>query len=69
MSESGSAFRLTPIDRGLHIEFDVTATRAEGQQKRARFGPFDILCDESALIGGDDSAPPPLAYFAASIAF
>lgn len=69
MTEPTSVFRLTPVDRGLRIEFDVAAARAERQRKRATFGNFEIHCDESALIGGDDSAPPPLAYFAASIAF
>ena len=69
MSESASAFRITPVDKGLRIEFDLAAERAERQRKRAVFGAFEMLCDESALIGGDDSAPPPLAFFASSIAF
>ena len=30
---------------------------------------FEIFCDESRMIGGDDSAPPPLAFFAAALAF
>ena len=49
--------------------FDVAAARAERQLKRATFGTFEIVCDESAAIGGEDAAPPPLAYFASSIAF
>jgi len=28
-----------------------------------------ILCDEGTRIGGDDTAPPPLAYFSAGLAF
>lgn len=69
MSDEAPLFRITPADRGFRIEFDVAVARAERQRKRATFGSFEIFCDESAAIGGDDSAPPPLAYFASSIAF
>lgn len=30
---------------------------------------YEIACDESHILGGDDSAPPPLAYFTSAIAF
>lgn len=30
---------------------------------------YEIACDEGPWLGGDDSAPPPLAFFSASIAF
>jgi hypothetical protein len=30
---------------------------------------FSIICDEGAYLDGEDSAPPPLAYFSAGIAF
>lgn len=69
MSEDASTFRITPINRGFRFEFDVAATPAERQRKTATFGTFEIQCDESAQIGGDDTAPPPLAYFASSVAF
>ena len=69
MSDQAPAFRITPVDRGFRFEFDVAATRADRQRKKATFDRFEILCDESAQIGGDDSAPPPLAYFASAIAF
>ena len=73
MSEPSNPFRISPVDgaegKGIRIEFDVEATRGDKQLKRAAFGAFEILCDESAMIGGDDTAPPPLAYFASSIAF
>lgn len=62
-------FRITPVDKGFRVEFDVGATRERRQRKKATFGKFEIFCDEGAQIGGDDSAPPPLAYFASSIAF
>ena len=73
MSEPSNPFRIEPVDgphgKGISIEFDVDATRGDKQLKRAAFGAFEILCDERAMIGGDDSEPPPLAYFASSIAF
>lgn len=73
MSDRSNPFRISPVDgphgKGIRLEFDVEAVRGERQTKRATFGVFEIPCDESALIGGDDTAPPPLAYFASSIAF
>ena len=45
------------------------ATPDGGQTKTGRFGRFEIPCDEPEGIGGTDTAPPPLAYFAASLAF
>ncbi len=69
MSENKSPFQITPIDGGFQLSFDVRTVKSERQTKKARFDHFEIVCDESTAIGGDDSAPPPLAYFAASVAF
>jgi hypothetical protein len=33
------------------------------------FSSFVMWCDEGTSLGGEDSAPAPLAYFAAAIAF
>jgi hypothetical protein len=33
------------------------------------FGTFSMWCDEGTSLGGNDSAPPPLAYFGAGLAF
>lgn len=30
---------------------------------------FRMRCDEGAYLSGDDTAPPPLSYFSAAIAF
>jgi hypothetical protein len=30
---------------------------------------FTVYCDEGERIGGDNTAPPPLAYFGLSLAF
>lgn len=64
-----SPFRAEKTDTGMRFTFDVAAETAERQTKIARFGQFEILCDEGAAIGGDDTAPPPLAYFGSALAF
>ena len=56
------------------IILNVEAETLQRQQKRAvvrntRGGGFEMYCDEGAQLGGDDEAPPPLAYFSAGIAF
>lgn len=53
----------------MRFTFDVAAQTAGGQLKKANFDIFEILCDEGAAIGGDNTAPPPLAYFGAALAF
>lgn len=69
MTQDTSPFRLEPIEGGFRFSLDVNAERGPRQQKLAHFAQFEIRCDEGAAIGGDDTAPPPLAYFAASVAF
>ena len=41
----------------------------ERMRKVAKVQGFTIHCDEQPRVGGDDSAPSPLAYFAAAIGF
>jgi uncharacterized OsmC-like protein len=69
MADDVSPFRVVQTEGGRRFAFDVVADKLARQQKRATFGRFEILCDESARLGGDDSAPPPLAYFSAALAF
>ncbi len=62
-------------DRELRLR--VEAKSLEKMKKQAlvtREAPtggsaWSILCDEGAYLGGDDAAPPPLAYLSAAIAF
>jgi len=68
-SSSTSPFRREQTPTGRRFAFDLRAQKTVRQQKKAMFGKFEIMCDEGEQIGGDDTAPPPLAYFAASIAF
>ncbi len=56
------------------IVITVEAETLERQRKRARVqagrgSAFELLSDEGQYLGGDDSAPPPLAYFSAGVAF
>ena len=37
--------------------------------RRAKVRGFEIMCDEPETIGGNNTAPAPLHYFAASILF
>ena len=69
MNDEESPFRVERTDTGFRFSLDVLARTAERQAKVATFGKFTIHCDEGVAIGGDDTAPPPLAYFASSIAF
>ncbi len=66
---SESPFRVERTDSGMRFTFDVAARTGERQLKAATFDSFEILCDEGAAIGGDNTAPPPLAYFGAALAF
>lgn len=54
----------------------VEARAAGNQRKEAAVtmvapagDTFTIACDEGAYLGGDGTAPSPLAYFSASLAF
>ena len=64
-----SPFDFSPVKGGVQISFNVHTVKGDRQTKIAGFDKFEIVCDEGKNLGGDDTAPPPLAYFAASIAF
>ncbi len=56
------------------IVIEVEAETLERQRKLARVrsrngSTFEMICDEGTRIGGDDTAPSPLAYFSAGVAF
>ncbi|TWU62627.1 OsmC-like protein [Crateriforma conspicua] len=48
---------------------DNTRKRATVRSEQPNGSTFEIICDEGDYLGGDDTAPPPLAYFSASLAF
>ena len=46
----------------MRSEIDLTWVQPDGGDSH-----FQLVTDESVALGGDGSAPPPLAYFAASL--
>jgi hypothetical protein len=61
-------------DRELQVR--LSAESLENMKKQATVtleapegSTWSILCDEGAYLGGDDTAPPPLVYFSAAVAF
>lgn len=63
---------------GLDLELHVLAELVDGPGLVKRgyvkpniptFGAFQLYCDEGSVIGGSDTAPAPLSYLAAGIAF
>ncbi len=73
-------YQASPFKKGrppepLQFEVNLTA-ESTGRQKKTGmvqvnipgFSPLRLYCDEQAPVG-DDTAPPPLAYFCAGIGF
>ncbi len=61
-------------DRELRVR--VSAESLDAMKKQAIVtlespvgSTWSIRCDEGAYLGGEDTAPPPLVYFSAAIAF
>ena len=59
----------------LQFEVNMTAEAHDRQKKSGQvqvnipgFSPLKLYCDEQTPVG-DDTAPPPLAYFCAGIGF
>jgi hypothetical protein len=55
------------IKREIVLEAD--AETLERMRKEGHARSFTVYCDEGGHIGGDNSAPPPLAYFGLSVGF
>jgi hypothetical protein len=55
------------IKREIVLEADAESLEKLRKEGHAR--GFTVYCDEAERTGGDNSAPPPLAYFALSLAF
>jgi hypothetical protein len=51
------------------IVLEADAETMERMRKEGHARCFTVYCDEAERIGGDNSAPPPLAYFGLSLAF
>jgi len=55
------------MQREIVLEADAETLGKMRKEGHAR--GFTVYCDEGERIGGDNSAPPPLAYFALSVGF
>ncbi len=55
------------IKREILMEAD--AETLEKMRKEGHARGFTVYCDEGSRIGGDNTAPPPLAYFGLALAF
>ncbi len=55
------------VKREILMEAD--AETLERMRKEGHARGFTVYCDEGPRIGGDNTAPPPLAYFALALAF
>jgi hypothetical protein len=55
------------IKREIVLEADTAML--ERMRKEGHVRGFTVYCDEGGNIGGDNTAPPPLAYFALSVGF
>lgn len=55
------------INREIILEADAQTLQKMRKEGHAR--GFTVYCDEAERTGGENTAPPPLAYFALSLAF
>jgi hypothetical protein len=55
------------IKREIVLEADAEALQKMRKEGHAR--GFTVYCDEAERTGGENTAPPPLAYFGLSLAF
>ena len=60
---------LDPNQRGREILVEATAETLEKMRKEGSVRGFTVMCDEGAHVGGDNTAPSPLAYFNVAIGF
>lgn len=61
---------LDPSNTGRRtFELEATAQTLDGMLKEARVGEFVLRCDEGPRLGGAGSAPTPLQYLLAALAF
>ena len=55
------------VKREIVLEADTETIERMRKEGHAR--GFTVYCDEGERIGGDNSAPPPLAYFGLAVGF
>jgi hypothetical protein len=61
------------VTEDMHVKREIVleadAETMERMRKQGHARGFTVYCDEGERIGGDNSAPPPLAYFGLSLVF
>lgn len=55
--------------RRRDIVVEANAETLEKMRKSGQVRGFTVMCDEGENVGGDNTAPPPLAYFTIGIGF
>jgi hypothetical protein len=55
------------VKREITLEADAQALQKMRKEGHAR--GFTVYCDEAERTGGENTAPPPLAYLGLSLAF
>jgi uncharacterized OsmC-like protein len=55
--------------RRREVTIEADATTLERMRKEGHARGFTVYCDEGANVGGDNTAPPPLAYFCLALGF
>lgn len=51
------------------VVMEADAETLEKMRKQGHARGFTVQCDEGERTGGENTAPPPLAYFCLSLAF
>ncbi|MBI2370956.1 MAG: hypothetical protein HYV08_12100 [Deltaproteobacteria bacterium] len=66
--------RFSPAGHQLRLVVEARALERQRKEAVAQLcvppgTTFTITCDEGPYLDGEDTAPPPLAYLTASVAF
>lgn len=67
--ENGGPEMAEDIQIKREIVLEADAETLERMRKEGHARGFTVYCDEAERTGGDNSAPPPLAYFGLALAF
>jgi len=67
LSRGGLMAEELQIKREIVLEAD--AETLERMRKEGHARGFTVFCDEGERIGGENTAPPPLAYFGLAVGF
>lgn len=60
---------LDPNVRRREVTVEADAATLERMRKEGHARGFTVYCDEGVNVGGDNTAPPPLAYFCLALGF